>query len=170
MTVPEAAFTQVEEPPATVGAVGAVRSSLTVACAHGETSPTPSTAANCTSVVPCAETTALAPAVAADHVLPPLAEVSYSYPATPEPASVDPAAVTVTVGPACHDVEPPVSVGAVGAVRSMLTVPFTQAETLPTASTDRNCTSVSPSAEIVTEVPGVAVDQVLPPLLEVRYW
>ena len=54
----------------------------------------------------------------------------------------------------------------------MFTVPFVpvQAEALPTASTDRNCTSVGPSAETVTAAPAVAADQVAPPSAEVRYW
>ena len=45
-----------------------------------------------------------------------------------------------------------------------------QAEVFPAASTDRNCTSVSPSAETVSEpVPGaLAADQVVPPSVEVR--
>ena len=77
VTVAEAAVDQLAEPPATVGAEGAVRSSLTVACVHGEASPTPSRAANRTSVVPCAEIAALGPVVGADHVLPPFVDVSY---------------------------------------------------------------------------------------------
>ena len=78
VTVADAAVDQAAEPPATAGAEGAVRSSLTVACVHGEASATPSTAANRTSVVPCAEIAALGPVVGDDHVLPPLTEVSYS--------------------------------------------------------------------------------------------
>ena len=41
VTVAEAAVDQAAEPPATVGAEGAVRSSLTVACVHGEASADP---------------------------------------------------------------------------------------------------------------------------------
>ena len=71
--------------PDTVGLVGAPRSSLTVFVApaaagtHDETLPAPSTARNCTSVLPSAETTATdAPDVPADHVVPPSVDVRYS--------------------------------------------------------------------------------------------
>ena len=70
--------------PDTVGLVGAPRSSFTVFVApatpgtHSETLPAPSTARNCTSVVPSAETTADAPEVPADHVVPPSVDVRYS--------------------------------------------------------------------------------------------
>ena len=77
VTVAEAAVDQLEEPPDTAGAEGAVRSSLTVACVHAELSTTPSTAAKRTSVVPCVEIAALDPAVGAVHVLPPFVDVSY---------------------------------------------------------------------------------------------
>ncbi len=78
---------------------------------------------------------------------------------------------TVTIGPACHDADPPVRVGAVGGVRSICTNPFVpvQAEAFPSASSDRNSTRVAPSAEIVAADPAVGADQVLPASADVRY-
>ena len=71
---------------------------------------------------------------------------------------------------------PPPTVGSDGAVRSSMTVSVASgvagvhADTLPAASTERNCTSVVPSAEIATELPVAAADQVVPPFVDVRYW
>ena len=69
--------------PVTAGAVGPVRSSFTVFDApalvgtHADTLPAPSIERSWTMVVPSAVTAAEAPAVAADHVVPPLADVRY---------------------------------------------------------------------------------------------
>ena len=61
--------------------------------------------------------------------------------------------------------------GAVGGVRSICTWPFVpvQAEALPSASSDRNSTSVAPSAEIVAAAPAVGSAHVLPASADVRY-
>ena len=65
-------------------------------------------------------------------------------------------------------VDPPLTVGAVGAVRSSLTVLPEVAETgaqapaLLALSSPRNCRMVVPSAVIATEVPEVAEPQVVP--------
>ena len=69
---------QDEEPPATLGADGSVRSIRTVAPTHAEVFPAPSTARSWTRVSPCAETVATAPAPAADQVAPPSVEVRCS--------------------------------------------------------------------------------------------
>ncbi len=45
-----------------------------------------------------------------------------------------------------------------------------QAEAFPATSTGRNSTWVSPSAETATDAPVVADDQVVPLLVDVRYW
>ena len=71
---------------------------------------------------------------------------------------------------------PPVTVGALGAVRSIRAVfvaPFTlgvHADTLPALSTDRNCTSVCPSFTTVKLLPATAADQVEPPFVDTWYW
>ena len=71
-------FEHVSEPPLTVGAVGAVRSSLTVLLAplklgvQEDVLPAPSTVRNCTWVVPCAVTTTLEPEAADDQPEPAL--------------------------------------------------------------------------------------------------
>ena len=76
----------------------------------------------------------------------------------------------------CQESEPPETVGAVGIVRSMRAVEpavadeGVQAEVLPALSRLRYCTSVSPSAVMLTEAPAVAPLQLDPPLVEVRYW
>ena len=44
---------------------------------HGESRPTPSTARNSTSVVPCAVTLTVGPAAGLDQVEPPLVDVRY---------------------------------------------------------------------------------------------
>ena len=51
------------------------------------------------------------------------------------PESVEPAAEIVTVAAFCQLSDPPDTVGAVGAVRSIRAVACTQAERLPAAST-----------------------------------
>src|SRR5438132_12498206 len=154
----ETAFCQEREPPVTVGAVGAVRSMLTVfpapgdAGAQAEILPETSVARNCTSVVPAAVTLTPLPAAGDVHVVPPFADVRYWYVATPEPGeSVAPEPVTVTDAAFVHESEPPETAGAVGALRSILAVfvappvPGFHAEALPALSTLRNSVSVPPS-------------------------
>ena len=85
------------------------------------------------------------------------------------PESVEPAAEIVTVATFCQVSEPPETVGAVGAVRSILAVACTHAERLPAASTERYSTSVSPSAETVSDEPATGEDQVDPASVDVRY-
>ena len=76
----------------------------------------------------------------------------------------------------CQESEPPVTTGAVGAVRSMRTVsPLSatagaQFDVNPAVSTARNWTRVSPSAVIVSVAPVETVLQVVPPSVDVRYW
>ena len=69
-------------------------------------------------------------------------------------------------------VDPPVTVGRLGRVRSSRTVaelPATvQPDPLPALSTPRNCTLVVPSAEMTTELPFCGADQA-PLLNEVSY-
>src|SRR6185312_16778129 len=134
-----------------------------------ETLPAASIVRSWTVVVPSPVTTADAPGTDADHVVPPLVDVRYSYPARPEPPlSVPPVAVIDTEASACQEVEPPATVGTVGIVRSMRSVACTQFERSPSASTARNCTRVWPSAETAFEAPGVADDHVVPPSVDVR--
>ena len=136
---------QVAEPPAADGAVGAVRSMRTVACFHPDWKPAVSTARKRTSVSPSAVTPREAPAAGADQFAPPSVDVSYSYPAIPEPGvSVDPAAETVTDATFFHAPDPPLTAGSVGGAVSMRTVSCTHADALPAASTASNRTSVSP--------------------------
>ena len=83
MTVTEATFCQVSEPPATVGAVGSVRSRRTVPPGkllvgyQVEMLPAPSTARNWSSVSPSAVIAAGLPDVADPQVVPPSVEVRY---------------------------------------------------------------------------------------------
>ena len=91
--------------------------------------------------------------------------------------SVAPDAVTFTDATLSHDSEPPVSpVGSVGAVRSIFTVlpapaaVGVQADAFPALSVERNCTSVWPSALVVTDDPLVVEPQLTPLLVDVRYW
>ena len=74
---------------------------------------------------------------------------------------------TATEATLCQVNDPPATTGAVGTVWSSRTVACTQAERLPTTSTERNSTSVSPSAETGTEAPAAGDDQVKPPSVEV---
>jgi len=75
----------------------------------------------------------------------------------------------------CQLVEPPVTTGLVGAVRSMRAVAAgtgtlgDQFEVLPTLSTARKRTRVSPSAVTAAELPDVGDDQLVPPSVEVWY-
>ena len=80
-----------------------------------------------------------------------------------------PLAEIETEASARQDVEPPVTVGAVGSVRSIRSVACTQFERRPTPSIARNCTSVWPSAVADLDVPEVIDDQVVPPSVDVRY-
>ena len=81
VSVIEATFWYLSAPPVIVGTLGTVWSSLAVppgaTADHGDMRPTPSTARNSTSVVPCAVTLTVPPAVAADQVEPPFVEVRY---------------------------------------------------------------------------------------------
>ena len=62
----------------------------------------------------------------------------------------------------CQVRDPPETVGAVGAVRSMRTVAWVVAETNPATSSAANRTKVWPCALTVTLAPAVAADQVTP--------
>src|SRR5947209_20464183 len=91
--------------------------------------------------------------------------------------SVAPDAVTTVEAVVFQVSEPPTTlVGSVGAVRSIFTVltavgvAGAHADTLPAASTLRNCTSVVPSAVTVATAPEVAAGQLAPPFTDVRYW
>ena len=135
-TVTDAAFFQELEPPLTVGSVGGVVSSRTVACTQAEAFPAASTAAKRTSVSPWATTSACAPEVAVDQVAPPFVENwkrSWSKPEPPE--SSDAAAVTLTSGRLSQARPPPATAGAAGAVWSSRTTACDHGETFPTPST-----------------------------------
>ena len=88
----------------------------------------------------------MVPVVAGVQVAPPFTDVWYSYLRIPLPASVLPAADTVTGALVCQVAEPPVTVGAVGFDRSILTVlpavgaTGAQSDMFPAPSTDRTCT------------------------------
>ena len=116
-------------------------------------------------------------AAGADQVLPPLVDIrTCGVPSADPPASLPPEAETVTWATSCQDSDPPVTAGAVGAVRSIETVLPTvgedgaHADRSPETSTERNCTRVVPVAVIETVVPVTAADQVTPLSVEVRYW
>ena len=89
--------------------------------------------------------------------------------------SAPPAADTVSDGWFFQASEPPLTEVSVGAVRSRRTVlpavdgEGVQADALPAPSRVRNSTSVSPSAETVSLPPETAADQLVPPLVDVRY-
>src|SRR6476659_9969178 len=86
----------------------------------------------------------------------------------PLPApSVEPEALTSIDAESNQDVEPPARKGSDGAVRSIRTSAWAHGETFPTASCDRNRTSVPPSSETVADAAGVSADQVDPPSVEV---
>ena len=80
--------------------------------------------------------------------------------------------MTSTDATACHDTDPPDTVGTDGAVRSSRTVDAAdtavQAEAFPAVSTARASTSVSPSADTATVAPEAAAPQVAPPSVETR--
>jgi hypothetical protein len=81
----------------------------------------------------------------------------------------------VTEAALCQASEPPLTPGAVGAVRSIRIVFVApdaagfQAERFPAPSTVRSCTSVCPSAATVSEAPAAAADHVVPPSVEALY-
>src|SRR5262249_42132674 len=83
VTLTDAAFCQLSDPPFRVGGVGAVRSSRTVVSGVGadgsqpDWKPAASTARNCTSVSPCALIVAVAPVAAEPQEVPPSVEVRY---------------------------------------------------------------------------------------------
>src|SRR5207245_4714128 len=90
---------------------------------QAERLPAPSTPRYCTSVSPSAVTAGARPVAGTDQLVPPLVDVRYWYPLRPAPpASVDPPAVIVVEAALRQISEPPVTVGAVGRVRSMWTV------------------------------------------------
>ena len=159
---------QLAEPPETAGAVGTVRSMRTVACFQPDVKPAASTARKRTSVSPSSVTPSDEPAAGSDQTVPPSVEVSYSYPAIPEPGvSVDPAAEAVTDATFFHALELPLTDGSVGGVVSMRTVSCTHADAFPAASTASNRTSVSPSALTSAWRPVVAALHEPPPFVEV---
>ena len=114
------------------------------------------------------------PEVRFDHVVPSV-EVSYSYPAMPEPLGSVALAVTVHGEVVRQLALPPVTVGTFGGVLSIRTVlpasaaAGAQAEKWPRVSCARNWTRVSPSAVTKTAAPSVGPDQA-PPFVDVRYW
>src|SRR5438046_996505 len=173
-TITDAALDHVSEPPEKVaGSPGMLRSMRTVLVVapavlgvQADASPALSVVRNWTSVCPSPLMARLVAAVALDHVTPASVELRTSIAANPEPpVSLLPVALIVTEATFCHVVDPPETVGAVGAVRSRRTVfdaPATagaQLDTKPAASTARNCTSVSPWALITAGLPLVAAPQ-----------
>ena len=76
----------------------------------------------------------------------------------------------------CQLVEPPLTAGADGSVRSRRTVlpavgdAGTQLDTRPAASSARNWTSVSPWAVIFGAEPATGEPQIVPPSVDRRYW
>ena len=75
-----------------------------------------------------------------------------------------------TEASACQEVEPPVTVGAVGSVRSIRSVACTQFERRPSAVDrpelhQRLALGASPTST----APAVTDDQVVPPSVDVRY-
>ena len=78
VTLTRPTFCHTSDPPVSTGPDGAVWSSRTIACVQEDSRPTPSTAANRTSVSPSALTPSELPAAGADQVEPPSVEVWYS--------------------------------------------------------------------------------------------
>jgi hypothetical protein len=175
-TETDAAFDHAVDPPDTFGMEGDVRSSMAVAVAptvvQPDMLPALSTARKRTVVVPSAETGTDAPPFTADQA-PPLRDVSYWKPETPDRGSVELPPLTVTDAAFDQEDEPPDTLGTDGAVRSRSTVlpgvTADQAERLPAVSRLRNSTCVVPSPVTVTDEPAVAEVQLLPSG-EVRYW
>src|SRR5690348_13836079 len=114
------------------------------------------------------------PGAAPDQCAPRSLDVRYSYPARPDPpASVDPEAITVSDASRIARLLPPDAVGSDGGVVSIIAVvaPDTadHADACARLSTDRNSTSVVPSAEIVAAGPATGADHVVPPSVDVWY-
>ena len=92
------------------------------------------------------------------------------------PVSLPPDAVTPAEARLRQVSEPPATGGAPGRCgRSSPSTPAVgeagaQAVVRPEASVARNWTIVVPAAVTETSVPVLTADQVLPPLVDVRYW
>ena len=116
--------------------------------------------------MPSVEIAAELPAVGIDQVA--VGEVSYSYPAIPEPFGSVALPVTVPGEVVRQLALPPLTVGTFGGVLSIRTVLLAsatagaQAAKWPRVSCARNWTRVSPSAVTKTAAPSVGPDQVLP--------
>src|SRR5262245_1145002 len=90
---------------------------------HSDARPDTSIERNWTSVWPAAEIVTAAPGCGAVHVVPPSVEVRYWYPDRPLPGeSVEPLPVTVSEAAFVQVSDPPATVGAVGALRSIRAV------------------------------------------------
>ena len=173
MIVSEAAVDHELEPPPTDGTVGAVWSSMTVLWSstadQAELLPAASTARNCTSVEPSALIGAEAPSAGCDQWRRRRWRSRTGTGDAAEP-SVEPDADTFTEAALCQALEPPVTAGTLGALRSIATWACEMGLTLPTPSTASNCTSVWPSSVTGTSVSGAHDDQLVPASVEVRNW
>src|SRR5438445_5433241 len=155
----EVAFSQPADPPLGVGVVGGVRSSRTVPAAatgtgvHAEALPTTSRLRSSTSVSPSAATCSDVPETGCDQLPPPSIENRCSYPAKPEPASIEPDAEIVRDAAVLQASAPPATAGADGGVRSSWTLACVQVEARPALSSAWKRTSVVPSAEIEVDAP-----------------
>src|SRR5215475_7581545 len=90
VTVSDTTFFHAVEPPETVCVGGGVRSIMVAPPAQAETLPAPSMARNRRLTLPSVAIVSDAPDTGADQVAPWSVEVSYWYPAMPEPpASVE---------------------------------------------------------------------------------
>jgi len=180
VTSTDATFCQLSDPPATVGAVGAVRSRRTRFAAPGDDGdqavalPALSRARTCTRVSPSAVITAAPPSVAVPQLEPPSVLVRYWNLEKPEIASLPPVAVMVREAALNQVFDPPLTPMEMGAVRSIRAVlpavadAGLQALVFPALSRLRNCTSVSPSAVMSMLAPGEGVPHVEPPSVLVR--
>ena len=109
------------------------------------------------------------PAVAVDQLAPPSVEVRWSVAATDDTESAG-VPVTVTDAAFVHAPVAPETV-TVGLLRSSRTVSgVAHADVLPTASTARNRTSVSPWAEMTALAPDCGVPHVDPALVLDAHW
>ncbi len=150
------------ETPGAVRSMRTLPSLPTVAGDQALALPAESVARNCTRVTPSALTSTDAPATGVDQLEPLSVEVRWSVAATAETAS---ALVALTVIVAAF-VQVPVAPEAdtVGLPRSSRTVcDVAQAERLPTASTARKRTRVSPSAEMTVLAPACGAPHDDPP-------
>src|SRR6185437_5139946 len=110
---------QPERAPLSAGLLGAELSTSAVAGAdQGEALPARSRARNSTWYEPEAAIVVVEPDAGAVHRAPFL-ETRLWYPATPLPTSVEPDAEMPTL-PVTHELEPPLTVGTVGRVRSIV--------------------------------------------------